>query len=321
MPPHEVLYSVNCCSAHIALIVLTNDEVEEEALAMDSIPVEHEHLRKETTCQNADEFTYSDHTLSTACDDIDAPDDETDSNDGTETDDADASCVDPTREAWRRLRESSAVLGQLLDEKIGFSTLWCGFVQPTLRESTRTLKRLDEKHQVLKTTAESLTRGTEYITQTLSGGIDKQVLSHTVHPAGADDIPETSCQSSDEEEQSQEAKESLTLLEGENDKDFSAHGGETMKIQNPQTVEVNSDIAHDFWVKIEEETTDSQQSQPPVSIPNEEGNTSGKQCQESKIIEKDARGKQQQQGDRQRQQARFAPSISRDPLRRGGTNV
>ena len=72
----------------------------------------------------------------------DDDDDSTIDDEQTESNDA---SPDPTREAWERLRESSILLGQVLDEKTGFSRLWCGYVQPSLEESRTKLQRLDRR--------------------------------------------------------------------------------------------------------------------------------------------------------------------------------
>jgi len=328
MPPHEAICSVNCCSTHIALIVFTpsdddaSDDV--EALMMDSIPLENE------TCKMVvvpDELTYSNHTSSTARDDNPTDEDtiSTAETDAAFVDQETDTSTDPTREAWRRLRESSISLGQVLDEKTGFSSIWRGFIQPTLQESTVKFRRLDEEHQLLKTTAESLTRGTEYITQTLSGSIDEQDHSQMEKsPTVRGHIAETVSQvgdSCEEETAHSPMVEAITTRKDYTMELLSRHIDEEDRVpeQTPETLVQGADCASPTLGENigEEESTPQQSQQTAESLARE----TGYNVKKSRGDKQDIAKIQEEQQARRRKEALFAPSRSRDQERRAGMNV
>jgi hypothetical protein len=174
MSPHdEVVFSFNCCSSHIALIVLNGEEEEEEVADCSFVPnATCNTKRRVSLCEpvniTADSIGLSSIQETSGNNEATQryPDDEKE---------FDSDCTDSsTMDAWRKLRASSATLGKVLDEKVGFSSMWCGIIQPTLETTAHKLHCLDQEHQLLKTTAESLTRGTDYIAQTLSKSMDEQ---------------------------------------------------------------------------------------------------------------------------------------------------
>jgi hypothetical protein len=320
MPPHEVLYSIDCCSSRIALIVMTpsndcpNDDEEEEAV--DHIPrcIEPCHV---STSSNAmpdvnhdmppavkeaiprmpsDEY-HDDH----AC----TIEEQTESNDASS---------DPTREAWARLRESSILLGQVLDEKTGFSRLWCGYVQPSLEESRSKLQRLDKEHQLLKTTAESLTKGTEYITQTLSRKENRNRNECPVQKEGESSTTPTGCG----------ADSIIQSNVGDTETHSNGHLLPNCIVNHRMEVLSNIDeeetlcsqTSNDHTMETSSETLSqdgTSEFPSPESFVNQDGSTLEKA---SIKIEQPMKRRQNK-----REQARFKPSSSRDPERRGGTNV
>jgi hypothetical protein len=155
------IYSVDCCSSHIALIVLTmNDDDDIDEALMDSIPLNEENNEKKKG-NLLDEVPNSDHTSETI---LHAEEDETEQEEEEgvaveeptvremsehqpaaaattavdvqsnaastdELDNAKSSSSDETREAWEKLRASSVALGKVLDDKTGFSYLMDGLKQ------------------------------------------------------------------------------------------------------------------------------------------------------------------------------------------------
>lgn len=266
MPPHEVLYSVDCCSSHIALIVLSNedDENDEQEIASEHPMI----VAKETVPKSTAIIQEEEH-------DSDVP-------------------TDATREAWKRLRASSAVLGQVLDQKTGFSSFWCSLIQPTLETTTSKLQQLDQEHQLLKTTAESLTRGTEYITQTLSKSIDEQEY----------------CDISPDERQPQQVQKTNFIPEPipydqiVDEEEIQVEGE-----AHSQTVET---LTRELPPIPEEETT---LPGPTESVPPSTEKSKKDSESKSKLI------MALKHHQRQREQAQYVPSCSRNQELRGGMNV
>lgn len=169
MPPHEVIYSINCCSSHIALIVFDSEEEEEEVADCSIVPYE--------TCNHKTRVPHTNEPVNIIADNVglSSIQERSGNNEADDETEFDSDCTgSSTIDAWRKLRASSATLGKVLDEKMGFSSMWCGIIQPTLQTTAHKLHCLDQEHQLLKMTAESLTRGTDYITQTLSKSMDEQ---------------------------------------------------------------------------------------------------------------------------------------------------